>query len=119
MAMKSKTLILLGCCVPYAFLSIYEDAMSGSMYMYIVMLICVAALSIISAIKRVPAITYAGIMFSGVISTFFTGIFLKAEEWAYYFKPFTPQTWVIILTLILLFVHFLLSKIMGLFIRKV
>lgn len=102
-----RFLLLLLYCIPFAFLSVYGDATSGTMMFYVVMLVgfallCWGALRT----KNIP------IIFIGNIASYvFSCIAAKLSSlgpMGEYFKPFTSQSLIILLSVVCIFVHIII-----------
>lgn len=89
--MKKKVwigLIILGFCVPYSFLSMYDDIMNRSMLLYGVMIVAMGVLcwGAIKMKNMYPLMI--GNTFSCIVSCVCINLF-RTEEWGWYFKPLT------------------------------
>ena len=107
--MKDKQKILLCFLIPYTFIAILIDALFGNILGYLFMILCFVILSV--ELKKINQsnLVYIGILFSGMLSFYLTGIFLKAEDWTYYFTPFTPQLMIVMLSLFAMGIHAVIS----------
>lgn len=83
-----RILLLLGYCVPFAFLSVNGDAQSRTMLFYVIMVISFAGLCIISLKTSNIPIIYVGNILS-FASSYIVGKISGLEPMGYYFKPFT------------------------------
>ena len=102
--MKS-ILELVGYCVPYAFFILYEDAMKSTYISIAVMGLCILLLCIMAMKKRKIGLIIVGTLLSTGISYVCTALFLPGKEWSWYFKPFTTESLVIIIGVLLLVVQ--------------
>lgn len=98
-------LVLVGYCVPYAFLVLYEDAIRSTNKSIAVMALCILLLCIVALKNRKIGLIIVGTLLSTGISYLFTTLFLPGKEWSWYFKPFTPENLVIIIGVLLLVVQ--------------
>jgi len=103
-----KVLLLLGYCTPFVFLAMYEDASSGSLWFYLVMIFGFSGLSYGSAKIKSPWLVVLGNGISFVSSCLFAWHF-QTEKWEYYFKPFLPNQLLIFETVIALLIQSLLA----------
>ena len=85
-----RILLLIGYCVPYAFLSINGDATSGTMLFYGVMVVVFALLCWGSIKTNNMAIVFIGNVLS-FVSSYIVAALGDLEAMAWYFKPFTAQ----------------------------
>lgn len=94
-----RVLLLIAYCVPYAFLAINGDATSGTMLFYGVM---VAAFSLLcwSSIKtNNMMIVFIGNVIS-FLSSYIVALSCDLESMAWYFKPFTAQSLLITISVV-------------------
>ena len=82
-----RILLLIGYCVPYAFLSINGDATSRTMLFYGVMVVAFALLCCASIKTNNMAIVFIGNVLS-FVSSYIVATFGDLEAMAWYFKPF-------------------------------
>ena len=94
-----RILLLIGYCVPYAFLSINGDATSGTMLFYGVMVAAFAFLCWGSIKTKNLAIVFIGNVLS-FVSSYIVAIFGDLEAMAWYFKPFTAQSLLIAISIV-------------------
>ena len=100
--------ILSACCVPYAFMALWADAFYGTMMMYIPMaaaflLFCAAAVR-----RRSLMFLIAGNGISFVSSCVALSISGLEQNMGGYFKPFTAQGLVILVSVISLAVQMII-----------
>ena len=93
-----KILLLIGYCVPYAFLSINGDATSGTMLFYGVMVAAFTLLCWGSIKTKNMAIVFIGNILS-FVSSYIVAALGNLEEMAWYFKPFTAQSLLITISI--------------------
>lgn len=99
-----RPVILLAYCVPYAFLAIYGDAIYGTMLLYVVMGAAFWGLYHLCTRTRNIAVCFIGNLLSFSVS-FLTAQPLHLEKMEWYFKPFTSQSLLITLSLIILMIQ--------------
>ena len=86
-----KILLLVAYCVPYSFLAVIGDAISGTMLFYGVMIVALIVLSILSIKTRNAWIVFIGSILSGA-SSYLTASLSGLEPMGHYFKPFTSHS---------------------------
>lgn len=94
-----KVLLLLGYCIPFVFLAMNEDALFGTLWFYLIMIIGFSTLCYISAKTKNLWIVFVGNILSFVSSLIFTWNF-QTEKWGYYFKPFSGNQLIVFETII-------------------
>ena len=94
-----RILLLIGYCVPYALLSINGDATSGTMLFYGVMVVAFALLCWGSIKTNNMAIVFIGNALS-FVSSYIIAMFGDLEAMAWYFKPFTTQSLLIVISIV-------------------
>ncbi len=104
MAWIIRALLLIAYCVPFAFLSVNGDATSGTMLFYGVMiagfsLLCWGALRTNNA-----AVLYIGNVLS-FVSSYAAAKLSGLEPMGHYFKPFTSQSLIVAISVVVLIVH--------------
>lgn len=107
--MKNKALnmlIILGYCVPYAFLSMYEDITNRSMLLYCVMIVAMGLLCWATIKRNNIYLLVVGNILSCVVSCICINIF-RTEKWSWYFKPFTAIQLAIVISAVALIIHVL------------
>ncbi len=95
----TRILLILGYCIPFVFLAMNEDATTGTLWFYLIMvfgfgILCYSGIRI----RSVPIIIIGNI-FSFISSCIFALAF-QTEKWEYYFKPFLPNQLIIFETII-------------------
>ena len=83
-----RILLLIAYCIPFAFLSVYGDAVSGTMLFYGIMAVGLALLCWASLRTGNIAVFYLGNILSLCSSYAAAGLW-GLEPMGYYFKPFT------------------------------
>ena len=106
--MKTKILLILAYCVPFVFLAMNEDALYGSLWFYLVMILGFCTLSYVCAKTENKWIIAVGNILSFASSCIFAWI-LKTEKWEYYFKPFLPNQLIIFETVIASLVQLIIA----------
>ena len=94
-----RILLLIGYCVPYAFLSMNGDATSGTMLFYVLMIISYALLCWIAIKSKQSAVVIVGNICSFLSSYFFI-LQYQTEKWSWYFKPFAANGLMITISVI-------------------
>lgn len=94
-----RTFLLLGYCIPYVFLAMNEDAVTGTPYFYFVIILCFGVLCCLSIKTKNKSIVVYGNILSFISSCFFAWFF-QTEKWEWYFKPFLPNQLIVFETLI-------------------
>ena len=89
-----RTILLLCYCIPFVFLAMNEDVISGTLWFYLVMIVGLGALCIVSVKSNNSWIVIVGNILSVASSCIFT-YFFRNEKWGWYFKPFTPYQCII------------------------
>ena len=89
-----KIFLLLMYCVPFVFLAMNEDAVYGTCWFYLVMIVAFLGLAYLSVKTKNILIMYIGNCLSFVSSCFFAWNF-QTPKWEYYFKPFLPNQLII------------------------
>lgn len=107
---RVRRLMLLFYCIPFVFLAMYGDALSGSMMFYGVMLAGFSLLCGIAFMTNNTNVLITGNLFSFFSSAIFTLIYLPGSEWNWYFKPLTPILLLILITAILFSIQYTIIK---------
>lgn len=94
-----KVMLILGYCIPFVFLAMNEDAITGSLWLYLVMIVSLSALCLGSIKTKNWGIVVVGNILSFISSCIFAWIF-QTEKWEYYFKPFLPNQLIIFETVL-------------------
>lgn len=100
--MKKKLLdiiILIGYCIPFAFLSVNGDAASRTMIYFLLMIIGFGLLCFLSLKNKKIVLIYVGNELS-CISSYTIGKIIELEPMGYYFKPFTAYSLIIFISII-------------------
>ena len=100
----TKALLLLGYCLPFVFLAMNEDATTGTLWFYLIMIVGFGALCFGSIKTKNSLIVVVGNILSFVSSCIFAWIF-QTEKWEYYFKPFLPNQLIIFETIIVFLIQ--------------
>ena len=105
--MKNKiTKILLSLLygVPFVFLAMNEDALYGTCWFYLVMIVGMLFLSFLCAKTKNILVLFIGNAISFVSSCIFAWNF-QTPKWEYYFKPFLPNQLIIFETVVAIVVQ--------------
>ncbi len=94
MKILQRTLLTLGYCIPFVFLAMNEDAITGTPYFYFVMILCFWVLCYLCKKTDNKACVIYGNIISFISSCIFAWVF-KTPKWEYYFKPFLPNQLII------------------------
>lgn len=92
-----RGLLLIGYCIPFAFLSMYGDATYGTMLLYALM---IAGLSILCS-GVIKSKQFAVVIFGNMLSFIISYIFVQefyTDKWGWYFKPFTANGLLIVIS---------------------
>ena len=95
----TKALLILGYCLPFVFLAMNEDATTGTLWFYLVMIIGFSVLCFGCIKTKNSSIVVVGNILSFVSSCIFAWLF-QTEKWEYYFKPFLPNQLIIFETIL-------------------
>ena len=99
-----KILLLLVYCVPFVFMAMNEDAVYGTCWFYLVMIISFVGLSYLCAKTKNVSLIFIGNALSFVSSCIFAWNF-QTPKWEWYFKPFLPNQLIIFETVVALAVQ--------------
>lgn len=102
-----RVLMLLAYCVPYGYLAMKGDATSGTMIFYGFMIVGFGILCRTAIRTNNTIVLIIGNALSFISSYLFT---LKnlPEEWSWYFKPFTPMSLLLLITIISFIIQILI-----------
>ncbi len=100
----TKAILILGYCIPFVFLAMNEDANTGTLWFYFIMIAGFAALCTVSIRTKNFWIVVIGNILSFLSSCAFALIF-QTEKWEYYFKPFLPNQLIIFETVIIFLIQ--------------
>jgi len=89
-----KVLLTLGYSIPFVFLAMNEDATTGTLWFYLIMIIAFSVLCFASIKSKNPWIVVVGNILSFASSCIFAWNF-QTPKWEYYFKPFLPNQLII------------------------
>ncbi len=95
----TKALLILGYCMPFVFLAMNEDATTGTLWFYLIMIIGFSVLCFGCIKTKNSLIVVVGNILSFVSSCVFAWLF-QTEKWEYYFKPFLPNQLIIFETIL-------------------
>ena len=91
--------LISGYCIPFVFLAMNEDAVTGTLWFYLVMILGFGALCYSCVKTKNTIIVVLGNLVSFASSCIFAWLF-QTEKWEYYFKPFLPNQLIIFETVI-------------------
>lgn len=94
--------------VPFVFLGVLVDCLKGTMTVYWIALGIMAILFVVALVTKKSLFAFVGNVVSAAISYGLSLVFLKAEDWSHYTKPFTPQSLIIIEAALILIVQIVL-----------
>ncbi len=103
-----RIILLLFYCVPYVFLAMNEDALTGTLWFYLVMIIGFSVLCYFCIKTKNYGIVIIGNILSFISSCIFALCF-HTDKWEYYFKPFLPNQLIIFETVIALFIQMIFT----------
>ena len=95
----TKAMLILGYCIPFVFLAMNEDALTGTPWFYLIAILGFGALCYISVKTKNTVIIFLGNILSFTSSCTFAWFF-QTKKWEYYFKPFLPNQLIIFETII-------------------
>lgn len=102
-----RFLLLLLYCIPFAFLSVYGDATSGTMMFYVVMLVGFALLCWVALkTKNIPTIFIGNI--ASCVFSYIAAELSSLEPMGEYFKPFTSYSLIILISVVSIFAHIII-----------
>ena len=100
-------MLLLLYCIPFAFLSVYGDATSGTMMFYVVMLVGFALLCWVALkTKNIPTIFIGNI--ASCVFSYIAAELSSLEPRGEYFKPFTSYSLIILISVVSIFAHIII-----------
>lgn len=91
--------LISGYCIPFVFLAMNEDAVTGTLWFYLVMILGFGALCYSCVKTKNTIIVVLGNLVSFASSCIFAWFF-QTEKWEYYFKPFLPNQLIVFETVI-------------------
>lgn len=91
--------LISGYCIPFVFLAMNEDAVTGTLWFYLVMILGFGALCYSCVKTKNTIIVVLGNLVSFASSCIFAWLF-QTEKWEYYFKPFLPNQLIVFETVI-------------------
>ncbi len=99
-----KIILILGYFVPFVFLAMNEDAASGTLWFYLVMVFGFGMLCFGCTKTKSIWIVIVGNILSFLSSGLFTQLH-QTEKWGYYFTPFSPKQLIILETVVVFVVQ--------------
>lgn len=99
-----RVLLLIAYCIPFAFLSVNGDATSGTMLFYGVMLAGFALLCWGALKTNNVSVLYIGNVLS-FVSSYAVAKLSGLEPMGHYFKPFTSDSLIVAISVVVLIVH--------------
>lgn len=99
-----RALLLIAYCIPFAFLSVNDDVVSGTMLFYVVMVAGFALLCWGALKTNIVAVLYIGNAMS-FVSSYAVAKLSKLEPMGHYFKPFTSHSLIVTISVVVLIVH--------------
>ena len=99
-----KVFVLLGYCIPFAFLAMFGDVTFDTMWLYVPAILGYGLLCWFSIRYRSLPVLLLGNVLSCGVSIICVKLF-QTEEWAWYFKPFSAETLVVIISAVALIVQ--------------
>lgn len=100
-----KTIAAIFYAVPFAYLAMAVDYIKGSILSYVLMMVCLSFLTCLFFKRRKLWIAVLGNVISFLSSYICVLNFPVSENWGFFFKPFLPDTMVIFLTVVSLFIQ--------------
>ena len=106
--MKNRKLLLLGCCVPFAFFALYMDEAFGSAFGYILFLSATVLWGWLRQ-NTEGAMFWWGNALSAAVSLLCAWV-VYGDRMNHYFKPFSAVGWVAALSAVSLGIQWLVRK---------
>ena len=97
----TNTILAIGYCLPLAFAAVFMDWAKGQITYYWFFVGFMLALFFIALVEKKLWITIIGNVLSAAVSYGLSLLFMKPERWAEYSKLFTPQSWIITVSVLL------------------
>ena len=94
-----RVLLILGYCIPFVFLAMNEDASTGTLWFYLIMILGFSSL----CYGGIKTNNYIVVIIGNIVSFISSCIFalnFYTDKWEYYFKPFLPNQLIIFETVI-------------------
>ena len=91
----TNTILAIGYCMPVAFAAVFMDWAKGQITYYWFYVGFMLALFFIAFVEKKLWLSIIGNLVSGAASYGLSLLFMKPEKWAEYSKLFTPQSWII------------------------
>ena len=110
---RTPLLVGIGYCIPFVFLSMWEDARFGTLWFYFVMIACLCVLCCSVARSKSTYMIFVGNLLSFISSNVFFKLF-QTEKWQYYFKPFSGYGLIVFESIVV----FVLQMLLLLYLRK-
>ncbi|MFD2444750.1 hypothetical protein ACFSO7_12315 [Bacillus sp. CGMCC 1.16607] len=109
---KIGTNILILClfCFPFVYFSMYQDFTDRSMFGYLIMIVATSLLAFLGKFNGNSFPIYLGNIASGFISYYFISEMAGNERWNGYFKPLTPNQFLLLVTFLNLIPQFYAIK---------
>lgn len=99
-----RGLLLIGYCIPFAFLSMYGDATYDTMLLYALMIVALSVLcSSIIKLKQFIVVIFGNIL--SFITSYICVQQFYSDKWGWYFKPFTANGLLIAISVIAVLVQ--------------
>ncbi|WOV87005.1 hypothetical protein QWT69_14170 [Sporosarcina oncorhynchi] len=109
-------MLLIVYCVPFVFLSMYDDYKNYSMIVYGITLVIIVFFAFLAKRKSSLMVLITANILSFLSSYFWVKRMDEMEDWGYYFKPLEPSQLVMLVTVLgvlLQLIVFLLTKRVG------
>ena len=91
----TNTILAIGYCLPLAFAAAFMDWARGQITYYWFYVGFMLALFFIAFVEKKLWLSIIGNVVSAAVSYGLSLLFMKPEKWAEYSKLFTPQSWII------------------------
>ena len=91
----TNTILAIGYCLPLAFAAVFMDWARGQITYYWFFVGFMLALFFIAFVEKKLWLSIIGNVVSAAVSYGLSLLFMKPEKWAEYSKLFTPQSWII------------------------
>ncbi|MFI3227726.1 MAG: hypothetical protein R3Y09_10030 [Clostridia bacterium] len=99
-----RILLLIGYSVPFAFLAMFGDATYGTMWFYFLLVVGFSLLCTGAIKTKQYAVVAVGNIIS-IVASYLCIQQFHTEEWNWYFKPFTDNMLMIIISVVIVFIQ--------------
>ena len=100
-------ILAIGYCIPVAFIAVLMDWANENIVFYWFMFSLMLALFFIAFVAKKTWLAMVGNVVSTAISYGLSLVFMKSETWMSYSKIYTPQGWIITISVVVLLIQIL------------